>query len=424
MLFYMSTLDCTVALSELSFFYGCFQRLEELEKIQANQNEIKNESNEHEEDTIGETDKGGAGAIEKVRPKQENPRDEGFNLLTFSRQKFARFQCEYDQKSCSYCNKVLPPEELKTCIGCSTAKYCSRECQKKDWKPKHKAHCSEIERLRKAIMTGGTENSDNDGTPTPNSDGDMQPQETPIDKANLVTFSRQKLALMQCEYNDKCCNHCGQSGGLLKTCSRCKTAKYCSQECQTDDWKKKHKIHCREIMRLRELIAKESKAKVPVEIKTVRRLAASPSGASWFLKDYMIYGRMVVYQNKLVLCGTDTGTFSSVIDVYDTATHEKVGSSCFIRLGDIVSGLCSITMGNKPYIAISTENSFDLLKQHRFELWSFPSRRPLYTYTTKPNTFTVIHSYEGTMLIANELEKTIHEFNVSSTPFKSTGNNF
>ena len=30
------------------------------------------------------------------------------------------------------------------CIGCHTAKYCSRECQRRAWKQDHKAQCSTL----------------------------------------------------------------------------------------------------------------------------------------------------------------------------------------------------------------------------------------------------------------------------------------
>ena len=57
-----------------------------------------------------------------------------------------------------------------------------------------------------------------------------------VEKADegLLTFSRQKLALIKCEYDPTCCNHCEQYSppDKLKTCDRCRFAKYCSRECQ------------------------------------------------------------------------------------------------------------------------------------------------------------------------------------------------
>jgi len=33
---------------------------------------------------------------------------------------------------------------MKKCAGCKFARYCSRECQKQDWKRVHKQHCGSI----------------------------------------------------------------------------------------------------------------------------------------------------------------------------------------------------------------------------------------------------------------------------------------
>lgn len=41
---------------------------------------------------------------------------------------------------CSICEKSPPEVTLKRCAKCSTTPYCSRECQKKDWKA-HKKIC-------------------------------------------------------------------------------------------------------------------------------------------------------------------------------------------------------------------------------------------------------------------------------------------
>ena len=48
---------------------------------------------------------------------------------------------------CQYCGTcgdfaASKGKALKKCGGCGIAAYCSRECQKKDWKVLHKyAHC-------------------------------------------------------------------------------------------------------------------------------------------------------------------------------------------------------------------------------------------------------------------------------------------
>jgi hypothetical protein len=40
------------------------------------------------------------------------------------------------------------------------------------------------------------------------------------------------------------CSGCGTPGSGFKKCGRCKTACYCSAECQKKDWKAGHKLEC------------------------------------------------------------------------------------------------------------------------------------------------------------------------------------
>ncbi|KAJ4065681.1 hypothetical protein NW756_005884 [Fusarium oxysporum] len=42
--------------------------------------------------------------------------------------------------ACTTCNKEEPAVQLRRCAKCSTTPYCSRECQKADWKA-HKKIC-------------------------------------------------------------------------------------------------------------------------------------------------------------------------------------------------------------------------------------------------------------------------------------------
>src|SRR6218665_1278061 len=93
---------------------------------------------------------------------------------------------------CVYCR--LENSKMKKCTKCKSAAYCSRECQRADWK-RHKTEC--------------------------------QTQELP---STLPLMSR--------------CNSCGVLGTEMKKCSQCKSACYCSPECQRRDWKN-HKITCR-----------------------------------------------------------------------------------------------------------------------------------------------------------------------------------
>mmetsp|Transcript_13360 Transcript_13360/g.28786 ORF Transcript_13360/g.28786 Transcript_13360/m.28786 type:complete len:393 (+) Transcript_13360:1239-2417(+) len=41
------------------------------------------------------------------------------------------------------CKATLSPASAKQCSGCKIARYCSKDCQKEDWKRRHKQMCSE-----------------------------------------------------------------------------------------------------------------------------------------------------------------------------------------------------------------------------------------------------------------------------------------
>lgn len=42
------------------------------------------------------------------------------------------------------CNKCKKKEDLKMCEGCHRAAYCSRECQKQDWRVFHQFYCKHL----------------------------------------------------------------------------------------------------------------------------------------------------------------------------------------------------------------------------------------------------------------------------------------
>lgn len=49
------------------------------------------------------------------------------------------------QEICAHCgvtSKARPPPQMQRCSRCKKIYYCSRDCQRKHWKGKHKEHCS------------------------------------------------------------------------------------------------------------------------------------------------------------------------------------------------------------------------------------------------------------------------------------------
>ncbi|KAJ7248091.1 hypothetical protein C8J57DRAFT_1358705 [Mycena rebaudengoi] len=56
---------------------------------------------------------------------------------------------ECDACGCAESSLKSPKDQLLTCSGCLVAKYCSKECQKKDWGNGHKNQCHFFEANRK-----------------------------------------------------------------------------------------------------------------------------------------------------------------------------------------------------------------------------------------------------------------------------------
>ena len=253
-------------------------------------------------------------------------------------------------------------------------------------------------------------------------------QEASNAEANLLTFSRQKLALLQCEYNPKCCSHCEGSGTEkeLKTCSKCKTAKYCSRECQVQDWETKHKIQCKEIRRLKEIIQGEEIRGLPVERVTFgKMLKASRFGKPWALNNQIVYTRITICNDKLVLIG-ESPRGPQTVDVY--SMQGKMEARCRLDDGEKGWSLCTVDRDGKQYIGIST---FDTLMQSdRLEVWTYPfqprlllsgSRKYLGVCVEDPGMINEIYWFDGKFYGTSDKEKMIKEFDWLFSPEAQMG---
>jgi hypothetical protein len=52
---------------------------------------------------------------------------------------------------CAHC---ISPGATKTCSRCKSVMYCSRTCQKSDWKNRHKSRCTEVMEAPQAVISG------------------------------------------------------------------------------------------------------------------------------------------------------------------------------------------------------------------------------------------------------------------------------
>ena len=117
------------------------------------------------------------------------------------------------QRTCSYpaCLKEPPELQVKTlphCNRCKEARYCSKECQKLHWKNRiHKLFC---------VKKGRKHSEQHKG--------------------------QKSERIFQC--NNPECGRDEASLSKFDVCGRCGTARYCSQACATQDWKRHKRADC------------------------------------------------------------------------------------------------------------------------------------------------------------------------------------
>ena len=105
--------------------------------------------------------------------------------------------CSTFNKKCGACNTEV--DEKRCCSRCLQRWYCFRACQKADWSH-HKVECFTREEK-----------------------------------------SQRKLIVKQTTVKE--CIICNKTDVKLRSCASCRSARYCSSECQKKDWSK-HRIIC------------------------------------------------------------------------------------------------------------------------------------------------------------------------------------
>ncbi|XP_046573155.1 uncharacterized protein LOC124281171 [Haliotis rubra] len=142
--------------------------------------------------------------------------------------------------ACSVCERRSP--KLKACSKCHLTPYCSKECQRKDWK-RHKAWC---EGIQKSFSNRETSQQEHDTAITKGqtsssgavSGGLNQAKggKSPVDISGSAPQER------------KACNWCQKVCEQYQRCSRCKVTRYCSTACQRKDWLDGHQKECKPLV--------------------------------------------------------------------------------------------------------------------------------------------------------------------------------
>ena len=318
-----------------------------------------------------------------------------------------------------------------------------------NWQSKHKAECREILRLKEIVP----EKEVHEGCPGKEDENELrktddernssevteltrtlanngirheddksiarQPRKTKQNE-DVVTFNRQRLSSLECRHDASRCSQCGKSDGNLKRCSRCKTAVYCSRDCQTTNWQSKHKTECREILQLKEIVPKEEVHGGCPGKEERQELTAAIFGKQWTHPLDIYFVRMCMYRDKQLICWVDQKQNCSFVNVCNSEgileAEHRTPSFEFIK------GMCMVHIGGKPFIAASimTRKLFQL--SDRIELWSYPfSFKPLHVYKSEINSFNVLHYFDGHLLTNDDNKLQINEYSISTKCIKPTG---
>ena len=260
----------------------------------------------------------------------------------------------------------------------------------------------------------------------------ISPQKYPTDEECLITFSRQKLALLQSEYDPKSCNGCGKSSTRLKQCVKCKVATYCSKECQTKDWKVKHRRHCKEIRRLQAILPAESaddETSEDDEVVTpvVREIYAKKCGKSFRVgpskvlhpRTCSLNDMLIFYCTRLEGC-LENNTISvyksngTKIDSHRLDTTEWINDLCICHIASSVFLAVSISVDDE----IELDDYSDRIDFYKDAL---PSQGSLYSYTDDHYTINKLNFFDNKILVYRYDGHFIEEFDVSEFPIKPTG---
>lgn len=126
--------------------------------------------------------------------------------------------CLFSSNQCSNpkCNKQEGAgTTFSFCSACRSVQYCSKECQITHYRTGHKKSCAVIV----------------------------------ANKEELITLNRNCLLpfVERCSFPE-CNQKQGRNDVNLQRCSRCKSCRYCSRECQTKHWNSGHKADCDRIV--------------------------------------------------------------------------------------------------------------------------------------------------------------------------------
>ena len=103
-------------------------------------------------------------------------------------------------------------KRFNRCSRCKSVKYCSKECQEKQWHAEHKEVCKKLKKSSDELQSMNR---------------------------NALMHMGHLCSLPECQKKGETV----ESG--LQRCARCKVTSYCSKDCQVKHWKAGHSVDCK-----------------------------------------------------------------------------------------------------------------------------------------------------------------------------------
>ena len=253
-------------------------------------------------------------------------------------------------------------------------------------------------------------------------------QEKGARDTSLLTFCKDNLLGLKRSYDPNECSHCKTREGELRRCAKCHVAKYCSKECQSVDWKARHKKHCREITMLEETICRESEADVKMEKKVISDGLVFKAGETRVLRSDMCHKKMCVLdRNTLILRSYFKPRNADILSFYDCTKGLEDRPVVMDQGAALILGQEAVSVGGSMYVAVTLGYPPPPTSGKHWQINFYPhdsnTLKPCYTYKPEAPVGGVgaLHFTDGKLLVATDPFPVVEEFNVSMLPIKPTG---
>ena len=191
---------------------------------------------------------------------------------------------------------------------------------------------------------------------------DLQPTASAIllgRNSGELRITWDKLVRLEWQYDQKRCSNCGKASAVdnLKTCGKCGIAKYCSRECQVADWPKKHKEHCKEMNRLKEILEPEQPQRSSASTQAAHHrrlpLRVTVDASPWLQERDLEIWNIAVYQTWVIVMGYSIRTGSRAVNKYNSQTGAKEGIICQRNADDKIFAMITVNLAGELCLAIS-----------------------------------------------------------------------